>query len=208
MVCWCETKVATTIAAKNSVARRPISGSLRAVKPDALWRSAMPARMGSVVTTSTLPIRRSTGSSVSWITPAPPSAETPAPNTPSPSQASTSLTSSGKVASAARLLITVKVSDSAALPRATWVRKPELAPPGQAARIISPMPSAGGRSNTKTTASAASGTSTSCPHSPISNARGAWNTWRKSSARSARPTENMMNASAAGRRTSMLMKQT
>ena len=200
MVCWCDTKVATTMAAKNSVATRAMAGSARAVKAGARSRSSIPATIGSVVTTSTLPIRRPTGSSAST----PPSA----PKTPSPKAASTALTSSGKVSSAARLLITVRLSDSAALARARWVRKPELAPPGQAASTISPMPSSGGRSKASTTARAASGTSTSWPTRPISSARGRTNTRRKSAPCSASPTENMMKARAAGNRTSMFIEAT
>ena len=47
-------------------------------------------------------------------------------------------TTKGTVMTAATLVTAVSEIDSAVSPRARWVSKPELTPPGQAARIISP----------------------------------------------------------------------
>jgi hypothetical protein len=57
------------------------------------------------------------------------------------------LTIKGKVNTAATLLMAVSEMDSATSPRARWVSRPELTPPGQATRIIRPTAMAGSSGN-------------------------------------------------------------
>jgi hypothetical protein len=77
----------------------------------------------------------------------------------------------------------------------------DVTPPGQKERIISPTASSAGSRKRITTAYATMGRITICESAPMPNAFGDRKTRRKSSNVSPRPSENMMIASASGRKT-------
>ena len=107
------------------------------------------------------------------------------------------LTSSGMVNSVRRLFMARSDTERATLPLNNTVTKPEVVPPGHAARMIKPTFRVGGRSVKPIIRNTISGSSIICETSPRINAFGD----RRISFRSEKlidsPTPNMMAASTA-----------
>src|SRR5690606_38988367 len=106
---------------------------------------------------------------------------------------------SGVKSSEPSVEIDVIVIDSAVLPRAKWVRKFEMLPPGQAATRISPSAMLGAGFSTIPIPQPTAGSSTNWPSMPISVARGALLTPLKSDTFMSSATPNSTSARIAFR---------
>ena len=114
-------------------------------------------------------------------------------------------TMSGNVNTLKTLITAVSDTDNAVSPRARWVIRLDVTPPGQAARIMTPTASAGCIGQTRTSRKATAGNSTIWLSAPTAKSFGCTTTRLKSSRTRARPSENMMNASETGRNTWVTM---
>ena len=111
-------------------------------------------------------------------------------------------TMKGRVTTLASEITAVRLIERAVSPFARWVKRLEVTPPGQAARIRKPTARTGSRPKLacqpSTSARAISGSSSIWQSAPTAKAFGRATTRLKSSATSARPMENIMKASASG----------
>ena len=113
--------------------------------------------------------------------------------------ASAIISTSGTVTTDNRLASAVREIDSATSPRAMWVRRLEVVPPGQAASSTMPTLSAGGAGISATMAMASRGSVMNCSTAPVRKALGWAKIRRKSAGVSPTPSASMMKASASGR---------
>ena len=107
----------------------------------------------------------------------------------------------GMVKTHTMLEIAVRVTESAVSPLDKWVITFEVAPPGQAARTISPTASSPGSRKSSAKAKAMTGSMTSWQVSPTSFAFGCRKTRRKSSGTRLSPMPKSTAKSATGRAT-------
>ncbi len=111
----------------------------------------------------------------------------------------------GRVKTETTLITAVSETDSAVSPRARWVSRLEVTPPGQAARIMTPTASTGSIGQRWIRPKATSGSSTIWLTAPTRKSLGCTATRLKSATFSANPRLNMMKASEIGRKTWVTM---
>jgi hypothetical protein len=115
--------------------------------------------------------------------------------------ASATIKTSGTVTTDASDVIAVKETDNATSPRAIWVSRLDVVPPGQAANNTTPTFTIGGIGRNATSAMAIKGSEMNCSAVPTRNALG-WSAMRlKSAGVSPTPRVNMIKARASGSRT-------
>ncbi len=152
-------------------------------------RSAMPSVTGAITSTatsSTLPTGGGTCAS--------------APR----NHDSASAVHSGSVSRASRLLMAVSVMLSATSPRAMWLNRLAVTPPGEAASSTRPSASSPGSLKARHSPMATGGSSRVCTTSATATARGNCSTRRKSASVRCRPSPAITTASAMGRNTTRI----